>query len=129
MKLSLLREKLNHKYQLNLSPLTNEEKFCLDQIKVIGITGSKGKSTIAYLLHKYMEKLNISHQLYCSMSEGSNKDNINKNISVDIPLKSDRKILSILEELKNHPVMYLILEVSETAIYNQITEGTYQYFN
>jgi UDP-N-acetylmuramoylalanyl-D-glutamate--2,6-diaminopimelate ligase len=122
MKLSLLREKLNHKYQLNLSPLTNEEKFCLDQIKVIGITGSKGKSTIAYLLHKYMEKLNISHQLYCSMSEGSNKDNINKNISVDIPLKSDRKILSILEELKNHPVMYLILEVSERAIYNQITD-------
>lgn len=122
MKLSLLREKLNQKYHFNLPVLTAEERGHLDQIKVIGITGSKGKSTTAYLLHKYMEKLHIVHQVYCSISEGSEQGNINKSIAVDVPLKSDKKIFSILEELKNKPVEYLILEVSERAIYDQITD-------
>ncbi len=123
MKLSLLREKLNQKYHFNLPVLTEEERCNLDQIKVIGITGSKGKSTTAYLLHKYMEKMYIHHQVYCSISEGSEQGNINKNIAVDVPLKSEKKVFSILEELKDRPVEYLILEVSERAIYDQITDA------
>ena len=122
MKLSLLREKLNQKYHFNFPPLTLEESHHLDQIKVIGITGSKGKSTTAYLLHKYMEKMHLSHQVYCSISEGSEQGNINKRIGVDVPLKSDKKIFFILEELKDKPVEYLILEVSERAIFDQITD-------
>lgn len=122
MRLSLLWEKLNNKCGSNLKPLTTYEVTNLDRIKVIGITGSKGKSTTAYLLHKYMEKLNITHQIYCSIKDGSNKKNINKNISVDIPLKNENKILDILEELREYPVEYLILEISERTIDNHIID-------
>lgn len=122
MKLSLLREKLNIKYNFNREPLSELEIDNLDHIKVIGITGSKGKSTVAYLLHKYMKKLGISHQLFCSIKEGSNSKSVNKSISVNIPLRNEEKIFYILEELKINPVEYLILEVSERTIYNKITD-------
>lgn len=122
MKLSEIRDKLSNKYQQSLCPLTNEEKMKLDATKIIGITGSKGKSSTAYVLHKYMEKLNLKHQIYSSISEGSNKTGINKMISVDIPLRSDYKILLIIEELVKNPVEYLIMEVSENAINNHICD-------
>jgi len=54
---------LNHK-KLKEAELQNN--FNIDQIKIIGITGSFGKTSTALLVHRYLQSIGKKSVLYCS---------------------------------------------------------------
>nr|WIF88430.1 hypothetical protein QOL21_08310 [Acholeplasma laidlawii] len=45
---------LNQNFEVSNNTQSN---MSLENIKIIGVTGSKGKSTVAYLTHKYLEHI------------------------------------------------------------------------
>ena len=72
-------------------------------MKIIGITGSKGKTTVAYLLHLYLDNMNISNLLYSSLD-------------YEIAVPNNNRLNEILDEAKEKDVEYLILEINEEYV-------------
>ncbi len=70
-------------------------------MKIIGITGSFGKTSVAYLLHMYLNKLNISNRLYSSLD-------------YEVAIDSNEALLKAIKESKT--IEYLILEINEEYI-------------
>lgn len=79
MKLSKLREKLENNKELRnkqerkIKRLKAEfkcgvtkEKNRKEEIKIIGITGSSGKTTVANIIHEYLKRLGKKSVLYSS---------------------------------------------------------------
>lgn len=85
-------------------------------LKIIGITGSKGKSTTAFIIHNYLKYLGYKSVLYSSicidspLSFNSSKD------EVENPLRDERMVLDALVQAKEYQADFLILEVNERAI-------------
>ncbi len=72
-------------------------------MKIIGISGSKGKTTVAYLLHSYLDSINKSNLIYSSLD-------------YEVAVPNNNRLDEILEEAKEHNVEYLILEINEEYI-------------
>ena len=89
--------------------------------KVIGITGSKGKSTVAYLIHEYLKKLNYKSVLYSSIKIDSPASTYSTNVSRDVALYNEEDVLNIIEEVKAYDADFLILEVNDSAIEKKLT--------
>ena len=72
-------------------------------MKIIGISGSNGKTTVAYLLHLYLDNINKSNKVYSSLD-------------YEVAVPNNNRLDEILEEAKEHNVEYLILEINEEYI-------------
>lgn len=53
MKLEDLKNKLQQKLNIEVNNTSSKT----NQMKIIGVTGSCGKSTVCYLLHEYLKKI------------------------------------------------------------------------
>ena len=82
-------------------------------MKIVGISGSKGKTTIAYLLHLYLDSINKSNLLYSSLD-------------FEIAVPNNVRLNAILEEAKEKNVEYLILEINEEYI-DKIDKNVFDY--
>lgn len=95
----------------------------LDDIKIIGITGSKGKSTVAYLTHKYLEFIGKKSILYSSIEIDSKASNKIPHHAVESSLANESVLMDIIEEAIAYGTEYIVLEVNETAIANGIVKN------
>ena len=121
-KLKELKEKLNKKIEpFNRFDRIKEEyknKKTSDEkeLKIIGITGSRGKSTVAYIVHEYLKQLGKKSVLYSSLGIDSKASIIKKGEAVELAVSSTESLLSILEEAEKYEADYLVLEVNESVI-------------
>jgi len=119
-KLSEIKEELTVKLRpaiLKSNPETNDEYLnnSLDRVKVIGMTGSRGKSTIAYLVHEYLKFKGKKSILYSSLGVDS-PTSYKAYAPVETAIQSEETILEFLEEALQYNSDYLVLEVNETTI-------------
>lgn len=118
MKLEKLKRKLEEKLnlssisQLMLSSQSTENK----KLKIIGVTGSTGKSTVCYVLHKYLQSLGYKSVLYSSIMVDSPFSRFKRGESIDIALNSEKELLDIINCLEKSRADFLILEVNESTI-------------
>lgn len=125
MKLSNLKKQLKEKLLIenkrNLNRIKkeykdrkkdNEEK----EIKIIGITGSRGKTTTAYIVHEYLKQLGYKSVLYSSAKIDSPTTRINPNEACEVSFDSEESLLAILEEAESYNADYLVLEVNESTL-------------
>ena len=108
-----LKKELNYTTQKRLNKKDKIEKK--DPI-IIGVTGSRGKSSVAYMLHYYLKKQGYDSILYSSIEIDSETSFAKKHFAVDNPIKSKKSLLSAVEQSIEQNVDFLILEVNERAI-------------
>lgn len=129
MKLSQLKSKLEQKNLKNVREIRpeyasiNKIKLSstpldetIDKIKIIGVTGSCGKSTTAYIIHEYLKSLGYKSILYSSISIDSPASYVVKNESFDTAITSDNTILNIINEAEAYGADYLVLEINDTTL-------------
>lgn len=119
MKLQQLKEKMEKELKgtkINKRLRNESQDKNLAKLQVIGITGSKGKSTTAYIIHEYLKYCGYKSVLYSSLGIDSPASITKINEACEMPVNSKETLLSILEEAEGYGAEYLVLEVNENAI-------------
>lgn len=119
MKLSTLKEKLENKVLNKMNKLPNKKSKAtdaLDKIKIIGITGSYGKSSVAVMIHEYLKKLGYKSVLYSSAYVDSPYSTLKANEAYEVAIKNEASLLRIISEASDYQADYLVLEVNESTI-------------
>lgn len=94
----------------------------LEELKIIGITGSHGKSSVAYIVHEYLKNLGYKSVLYSSIMIDSPASFINKDESCEVSFNCEEGLLDIIEEAENYEADFLVLEVNESTIQKGLTK-------
>jgi UDP-N-acetylmuramoyl-L-alanyl-D-glutamate--2,6-diaminopimelate ligase len=92
------------------------QKVDTKQLQIIGITGSKGKSTTAYLVHQYLKSQGYRSILYSSIEIDSPTSYNAKKEAVENPLRDEKMLLNAIIQAEAYEADYLILEVNERSI-------------
>lgn len=88
----------------------------INNLKIIGITGSNGKTSVAVLLYGYLKNMNKRCVLFSSggiVLEGSN---YNEEKEVDVPIFSYTSVIHAIDGALKTKAEYLIIEVNEKAL-------------
>lgn len=88
----------------------------VNNLKIIAITGSYGKSTTAVILHENLKALGYKSVLYSTAMVDSPASIIKKNEAYEIAVRNEEVLLSIINEVEAYGADYLILEVNESTI-------------
>ena len=130
MKLLRLKQKLREKIKtdkiekrrLKDSFIKKGTAFEESNLKIIGITGSVGKSTTAFIVHEYLKMLGYKSVLYSSAKIDSPASIINSDEACEISLNSEEELLDIIDEVEAYGADFLVLEVNESTIEKGITK-------
>lgn len=114
----LEEKKLDHVRDMRTEFKKKEKvnKNNLDDMKVIAITGSRGKSTTAVILHENLKALGYKSVLYSSAMVDSPASLIKKNEAYEVAVKNEEALLSIIKEAEAYGADYLVLEINESTI-------------
>ncbi|MBQ8292402.1 MAG: hypothetical protein IJX78_01190 [Bacilli bacterium] len=126
-RLKELKDKLNKKIESKSSRKTsrfsrlkkeykNKDLKENNNLKIIGITGSRGKSTVAYMVHEYLKLLGKKCVLYSSLGVDSPASIMKSNEAIELAVSSTESLLSILDEVEMYEADYLVLEINESTI-------------
>ena len=118
MKLNELREELSKTKAIQPSKTYNGSLEISKEPIIIGITGSKGKSSVAFLIHEYLKRLGKKSVLYSSIKIDSPVSFNDANEPVENPLRDEQMLLDIANECILYGAEYLVLEVNERALKN-----------
>ncbi|MCL2522150.1 MAG: Mur ligase family protein [Erysipelotrichales bacterium] len=113
--LSEIKKELTLKIHPSRQRNATEEGSSLNRVKVIGMTGSRGKSTIAFLVHEYLKFKGKKSILYSSLGVDS-PVSFKAYAPVETAINNEETILEFLEEAEEYNADYLVLEVNETTI-------------
>ncbi len=122
MRLNKLKEQLEKNKKRNYKNLTikkefeNNKKDDLDNVKIIGITGSRGKTTVANLVHEYLKSKGYKSILYSSSKIDSPSSIINPYDACEVPIKNEEMLFDIIEQAETYDADYLVLEINESTI-------------
>ena len=86
-------------------------------LKIIGVTGSRGKSTVAYIIHEYLKNCGYKSMLYSSLGIDSPSSIYQKYEACDLAISNKETISSMLEETKKYEADYLVVEVNESNMH------------
>ncbi len=111
-----LYEKNKNKIKRKM-PLDNNDK-----LKIIGVTGSHGKSTVCYLLNEYLKMIGFQTVLYSSIKIDSKNSKYINNTAVEVPLDSDLMLYHALTEAVVSNSDFLILEINDSTIDKKICD-------
>lgn len=124
MKILKLKEELEKKYQssfLKTNYIENDnckKHMCRKnkELKIIGITGSVGKSTTAFIVHKYLKSLGYKSVLYSSLKIDSPASIISSKDACEISFSSEKRLFDIINEIEAYGADYLVLEVNDSTL-------------
>ena len=124
MKAKEFRKNANNKYtespkKYNKFFKGNKE----DDLKIIGITGSKGKSGVAYILNEYLKKLGYKTVMYSSIMIDSELSYNSKSESIETPLRDEQMLLDAVSEALDYEADYLILEINESTLNKHLIDN------
>lgn len=133
MKFLKLKEKLKNKYKtldngkkgfkrIKSKISENKNEMNENNLKIIGITGSAGKSTTALIVHEYLKMLGYKSVLYSSAKIDSPASIIKPDEACEISFNSEEELLDIIEEVEAYGADFLVLEVNESTIEKGITK-------
>ena len=126
MKLQKVKEKLLKKELQKTRKFKKEfkkkEDKNINELKIIGVTGSTGKSSTCVMLHEYLKSLGYKSVLYSSAMVDSPVTYIDKTIGIEIALRSEQDLFNIIEEVEAYEADYLILEVNESVLEKHILD-------
>ena len=126
MKLQKVKEKLLKKELKKTRKFKKEfkkkENNNINELKIIGVTGSTGKSSTCVMLHEYLKSLGYKSVLYSSAMVDSPVTYIDKTIGIEIALRSEQDLFNIIEEVEAYEADYLILEVNESVLEKHILD-------
>lgn len=88
----------------------------LEDITIIGITGTVGKTSIAYILNEYLKALGKKSTLLSSASLDIPIDNVSKDNCMSEPITSNNFLKEFLRVSLEFNTEYIIIEVSEEAL-------------
>ena len=63
-------------------------------LKIIGITGSNGKTTTALIVHEYLKSIGLKSVLFASCGIDLEISNYDKNSEVDIPIFNETSLIN-----------------------------------
>lgn len=92
-------------------------------LKIIGITGSNGKTTTALIVHEYLKSIGLKSVLFASCGIDLEISNYDKNNEVDIPIFNETSLINAIDGAIKERADYLILEINERTIEKGYIEG------
>ena len=119
MKLFKVKEKLEKKQikkRIIRKEFKNSNRKHSSELKIIGITGSRGKSTTALIIHNYLKDLGYKSTLYSSVMVDSPASYLKKNEAYEVAVRDEAALISIIEEVEAYGADYLVLEVNESTL-------------
>lgn len=93
------------------------------KLKIIGITGSNGKTTTALIVHEYLKSIGLKSVLFASCGIDLEISNYDKNSEVDIPIFNETSLINAIDGAIKERADYLILEINERTIEKGYIEG------
>ncbi len=99
--------------------ITNESSNFEKDTCIIGITGSTGKTTTTTIINSYLKQCGYKTIMYSS-AEVYSPLSYRHNCIKDIPISSSSELLTIVEEAIQIKADYLILEINDTRIKDDI---------
>ncbi len=121
MKLEKLKKELSEKFKNKKNSLSKKYKNLKNkefnkEPKIIGITGSRGKSTTAYLVHNYLKKLGYKSILYSSIEIDSPVSVNLVNEPYEELINNEEKLHNLLVESTAYDADYIVLEIHEFVL-------------
>lgn len=96
----------------------NTSNYNIDDLVIIGVSGSKGKSSVCKMIHEYLKSIGKKSVLYSSVEIDSFASIKTKHTSVEKVVQSENTLLDIIEECIAYESEYLVLEVNDRAIHD-----------
>ena len=87
-------------------------------MKIIGVTGTNGKTTVSWLIHQGFKKIGYKSGYIGTLGYGLENLNLN-----ELTTPSCMKLHKILSEFQNSGVEYVVMEISSHAIDQRRIEG------
>jgi len=98
-----------NKRKYTINKLSNK-LYDINDLKVIGITGTCGKTSVAVLIHRYLQSIGKKSVLYSSAYVDSPATAINRKIGYDPAQITEEFIANVLNECREYEADYLIFE-------------------
>ena len=92
--------------------------YNIDDLVIIGVSGSKGNSSVCKIIHEYLKSMGHKSVLYSSVEIDSFASIKTKHTSVEKVVQSENTLLDIIEECIAYESEYLVLEVNDRAIHD-----------
>lgn len=112
LELSVPYEKVNDTKEYLKEVLVNEYSDIVNKLKLIGITGTNGKTTSCYLTYQMLQKLGVSASYLGTIGYYQN----DKYIELNNTTPDILTLYKLLIDAVNNGVEYLVMEVSSHAL-------------
>ena len=86
------------------------------ELKIIGITGSYGKTTTLKIVHEYLKQIGKKSVLFASCGIDLPTSNYNKDSEVEVPLYNESSVINAISGAIFYNADYLLLEINERTL-------------
>lgn len=93
-----------------------EKSYSIDDTIIIGVTGSVGKSSVAYLIHEYLVYAGYKSILYSSLKVDSPTSFIRNDKTFEGSLSEENQFVNVINQAEAAMADFVVLEVSEEAL-------------